>query len=106
MDCSSFVQSVYAKYGISLPRTAIEQSLFGSFVPKNDLRIGDLLFFYVPGKYPFKDIVGHVAIYAGNQTFIHCVAPYKVVITKMSKPYWKKTYLFSKRISALRANRY
>ena len=68
-DCSGFVQFVYSRNGITLPRTSRQQSTAGrSMGAKLDdnLRAGDLLFFSQGG-----DVVDHVAIYAGNDRILH-----------------------------------
>jgi peptidoglycan endopeptidase LytE len=62
-DCSGFVSYVYKQHGISLPRTASAQSGVGTKV--SSPAPGDLLFFAENGQ------VIHVAIYAGNGSFIH-----------------------------------
>ncbi len=61
-DCSGFVKYVYAKFGISLPRTSYQQMACGTDVTGQELRAGDLLFF---------NGGSHVGIYAGNGTYIH-----------------------------------
>jgi cell wall-associated NlpC family hydrolase len=98
IDCSSFMQMVFAKYDIQLPRTTLQQSQQGIKVAKVDLQVGDLLFFYVPDKHPTNDIVGHVGIYAGKQRMIHCIPFSNVFLTNINKAHWKKTYLFARRI--------
>jgi cell wall-associated NlpC family hydrolase len=57
-DCSGYVQYVFAKVGISLPRTAEQQRQAVQAV--SDPRPGDLVFFGSPAY--------HVGIYAGNGT--------------------------------------
>jgi len=73
-DCSSFVQYLYKKIGIDLPRTALEQAHCGKKVhSKNNLKIGDLLFFKgIIGRYntEFPQGIGHVAIYIGDKKII------------------------------------
>ena len=64
-DCSGFVQSVYANYGYSLPRTAAQQSGAGTEVSLSDIQAGDLLFYSNGGD------IGHVAIYEGNGQIVH-----------------------------------
>ena len=54
-DCSGFVQSVYANFGVSLPRTSYEQQNAGTEVSYADAQPGDLICYG-----------GHVAIYMGN----------------------------------------
>ncbi len=67
-DCSGFVQFVYGRNGVTLPRTSRQQATAGkSLAAKLDgLRAGDLLFFSQSG-----DGVNHVAIYAGNDRILH-----------------------------------
>jgi cell wall-associated NlpC family hydrolase len=67
-DCSGFTKYIFAKYGVTLPRTSRDQSRVGRAVPPdfNDLRAGDLMFFAEPGQ-----AISHVAIYAGNGVIIH-----------------------------------
>ena len=68
-DCSGFVQFVYGRNGITLPRTSRQQATTGRSMPKKldgNLRAGDLLFFSQGG-----DVVDHVAIYAGNDRILH-----------------------------------
>ena len=64
-DCSGFVQSVFANFGIYLSRTAASQSGGGTAVSLDSIQAGDLLF-YDNGGY-----VGHVAIYCGDGTVVH-----------------------------------
>jgi LysM repeat protein len=44
-DCSGFTSYVYKKNGINIPRTSNNQSKFGKFVSRNNLKKGDLIFF-------------------------------------------------------------
>jgi cell wall-associated NlpC family hydrolase len=98
IDCSSFVQMVYKKNCITLPRTAILQSQVGIYVPREELQPCDLLFFYVPDKYATNDIVGHVGIYAGKQKMIHCIPTSNIFLTSINKPHWNKTFLMARRV--------
>lgn len=59
-DCSGFVQSVYANFGVSLPRTSYEQQNAGTEVSYADAQPGDLICYG-----------GHVAIYMGNGRIVH-----------------------------------
>jgi cell wall-associated NlpC family hydrolase len=70
-DCSGFVQYVYARHGITLPRTSRQQASAGKTVPLDleSLRPGDLLLFASTGS-----TVNHVAIYAGDHKILHSSA--------------------------------
>jgi cell wall-associated NlpC family hydrolase len=67
-DCSGFTKYVFAKYGVTLPRTSREQARVGVAVPPDFryLRPGDLMMFAEPGQ-----AISHVAIYAGNGRILH-----------------------------------
>jgi peptidoglycan DL-endopeptidase CwlO len=67
-DCSGFTKYVFAKHGITLPRTSREQVRAGRAVAPDfgALRPGDLMMFAQPG-----EAISHVAIYAGNGRIIH-----------------------------------
>jgi len=75
-DCSSFVQYLYKRIGFEIPRSALKQAAKGREVDltKEDLKIGDLLFFKGSiGHYDknFPIGIGHVVIYIGNKKIIH-----------------------------------
>ncbi|WNS45719.1 C40 family peptidase [Paenibacillus sp. MMS20-IR301] len=98
IDCSLFTQMVYRKYNIRLGRTVQKQSLQGTTVEKACLQKGDLLFFFVDGKHSTNEIAGHVGIYAGEQTMIHCIPYSNFFITNLNKAHWSKSYLYARRI--------
>ena len=64
-DCSGFVQSVYANFGYSLPRTCTPQLNYGYSVSFDELQPGDLI------GYAYGGEIGHIAIYAGNGNIVH-----------------------------------
>jgi hypothetical protein len=70
-DCSGFVQYVFARHGIDLPRTSRQIAELGEPVSldRDDLREGDLLFFAGNGTR-----IDHVAIYLGEDRIIHSTA--------------------------------
>lgn len=99
-DCSGFTQQVFKEVGISLPRSAAEQAKIGSTVDIDELEIGDLLFYKTYKKEP-----SHVAIYAGDGQIIH--ASYKskrVQYDKIDKAYYKKRFIYAKRLSIVDQN--
>jgi cell wall-associated NlpC family hydrolase len=100
-DCSSFVQYLFAKFGVNLPRTAREQAQLGKAVPRDSLQVGDLLFFAVPGRFKNDNTVGHVGIYMGGGKMINSSPEPKdgVQICDVNSGYWLDNFLFAKRIS-------
>ena len=73
-DCSGLTQAAYKAAGITLPRTTYEQVDIGTRVSKDDLRPGDLIFFYSD--------VSHVGLYIGNGEMIH--APHTGTVVKIA----------------------
>ena len=68
-DCSGFVLSVMANFGISLPRTAAAQSTVGTPVSLDSIQPGDLLFYQGSGG------ICHVTMYIGNGQVVHASNP-------------------------------
>lgn len=66
-DCSGFVQHVFAKQGVRLPRTSRQQAQVGTSLPPDwrAVSAGDLVMFAEDGP------ISHVAIYAGRNRIIH-----------------------------------
>jgi len=75
MDCSGFVKMVMFLNGIILPRDASQMAYVGERIDISNgfdnLKPGDLLFFGRKATAEQKERVIHVAIYIGNQKFIH-----------------------------------
>lgn len=79
-DCSGFVQSVFANFGISLPRTTWDQEHVGVGVSYSEALPGDIILYD-----------GHVGIYMGNGQIVNamnesdgigiCPATYAPIIT-------------------------
>ena len=63
-DCSGFVQSVFANFGISLPRTSYEQRSAGTGVSYEDALAGDIICYD-----------GHVGIYIGDGQIVNAQSP-------------------------------
>ena len=68
-DCSGFVMSVFANYGISLPHSSRAQANCGTKISASDAQPGDL-FFYGNGRG-----INHVGIYIGNGQVVHASSP-------------------------------
>lgn len=89
-DCSSFTQYVYKQNGISLPRSSKQQSTVGTFVSRDQLQPGDLVFFYSP--------IHHVAIYMGNGKLLHTFGKGGVTITDLNSGSWNSHYATARRV--------
>lgn len=77
MDCSGFVQHVFAALGIQLPRTSSEQAAAGSEV-QGIPKLGDIVIVCTGSR------VRHVGIYLGNGTVAHATRSRGVVIEPLS----------------------
>ena len=65
-DCSGFTKLIYQEFGLSLGRTVASQIYSGTYVAKNDLQPGDLVFYGNNSSY-----ASHVGIYIGSGLIIH-----------------------------------
>lgn len=95
-DCSGLVKYAFNDVqDVDLPRTSSAMAQgHGVKVARNDLKPGDLIFFNIKSRR-----VNHVAIYLGNDRFIHAPRRGKnVSIDTLNKPYWKKHYVVAKRV--------
>ncbi|HEY3860199.1 MAG TPA: C40 family peptidase [Gammaproteobacteria bacterium] len=85
-DCSGLVYYVYGKLGVSLPRTAAAQYDHTPRVGRDDLKAGDLVFFYGGN-------IMHVGIYVGDGWFIHAPETGKPVAGAwLNAGYWAQNY--------------
>lgn len=93
-DCSLYTKNVFAKIGIDLPRSSAEQSTLGKLVSKDELQVGDLLFFRT-----YKRTPSHVGIYIGDNRMIHAsFNSNEVKVDNLDKKYYKDRFLFAKRV--------
>jgi uncharacterized protein YgiM (DUF1202 family) len=83
-DCSGFVMSVYAHFGVSLPHSSASMRSVGRGVSVSDMQVGDIVCYS-----------GHVGIYAGNGQLLSALGR-KYGITYNSVHY--KTILAVRRI--------
>jgi len=94
IDCSAYVKKVYGMIGIDLPRSAREQFKEGDPIEREDLAIGDLVFFRTYASFP-----SHVGIYLGNDLFIHASSKERrVTINSLNTPYYFKRFIGAKRV--------
>ena len=97
-DCSGFTYYVFKnKAGIILPRTSSAQSKYGTYVSRNNLRAGDLVFFDTNGANNGQ--VSHVGLYIGNGQMIHAsYSQKKIVIDNFNSSYFKRTFVNGRRV--------
>ena len=90
-DCSGFAMYVYSQVGVSLPHNAAMQyNTVGTYVSRDQLEPGDLVFF---------DGLGHMGIYIGGGQFIHAPHTGDVVkISSLSDSWYSSTYVGAKRV--------
>ncbi len=94
-DCSGFVQYLYRRQGVSLPRTAEAQFRSGRRIAADRIRPGDLVFFRTSGRR-----VSHVGVALGDGAFIH--APNvgsHVRIDRLEATYWKRRFAGARRVT-------
>ena len=84
-DCSGFVMSVYAAFGVSLPHSSKSMRTVGYGVGTDEMQPGDIICYS-----------GHVGIYVGNDTIVHASTPSTGI--KYTSPANYKTILAVRRI--------
>jgi len=91
-DCSGLTQYLYARLGIKLPHSAKMQYALGIPVARQDLQIGDLVFFNIRGP------LTHVGMYIGDGKFVHAANPRKgVTVTRLDSPFYSRRYAGARR---------
>lgn len=98
-DCSGFVMEVYRRaLGFTLPRTTSEQSEACTGIDRDDLRVGDLVFFRdrSHGK------IAHVGIYTGDGKFVHASSSRGVIESSLTEKYYRNHYRHGGRIKGLK----
>jgi|GEM_PF-283367 len=94
-DCSGLVHySAKKSLGLTLPRQSSQLARTGKAIKKQQLAVGDLVFFNTRGSR-----YSHVGIYLGNNLFVHAPSSGgKVRVENMTSPYWKKRFTGARRI--------
>lgn len=82
-DCSGLVQYSYSLAGKRVARTTGQLWSSTQTIPRNNLRVGDLLFFSIEGK------MSHVGLYVGAQRFVHAPSSGRTVaVESLNSPYY------------------
>ena len=97
-DCSGFTTYVYKCMNISLGRSSRDQWKQGLSIDKDEIQVGDLVFFGSR-----KHNIGHVGIVCevrddGNFKFIHSSCKYGVTISNSEEGYYAHRYRGARRI--------
>ncbi len=95
LDCSGLIRYVFQQAtGLSLPRSAREQSRLGESVSKEKLQPGDLVFFNTR-RFQFS----HVGLYIGDNRFIHAPSSGGAVqVVSLDNAYWQEAFDGARRI--------
>ncbi len=95
-DCSGFVGTVFQDQGIELPRSSREMYRVGDPVKRNQLAVGDLVFFRTRGR---RRGISHVGIVNGPDSFVHANTRRGVITERLTDPYWKARYVGARRVA-------
>lgn len=97
-SCATFLMYIFEKNGVDLA-TYNENYMMqqGTYVPRNQLQKGDLLFFKSKTTGTDPD---HVGMYIGNNQMIHMAdSKQNIVISDLdSKPYYTESYMTARRV--------
>ncbi len=96
-DCSGFVQMLYRRAGVPLPRDAQPQADWSGLVgvERKDLRPGDLVYFGSSGHQ-----ITHTGMYLGGGEFISAtVHEHPVVrVDRLDDPHWARLFVAARRL--------
>lgn len=87
-DCSGLIQYAYLAVGKRVPRTTGQLWSSTTTVRRENLQIGDLLFFRIAGK------MSHVGMYVGGRRFVHAPSTgRRVSVVSLDSPYYSKAFI-------------
>jgi cell wall-associated NlpC family hydrolase len=93
-DCSGFVQWVFAKNGVLLPREVREQYGTGQKIGLRDVQPGDLVFFQTVSRG-----ASHVGVVIGADQFVHAPSSTGVIrVERFTATYWARRFVGARRI--------
>ena len=96
VDCSGFVYLTFlSRLGMEVPRTTTELLQSGEKVKRDEIQVGDLVFFRTgPGN-------RHVGIYMGNGDFLPASSSQDVMTSSLRNPYWHRRFWQARRLAGL-----
>ena len=94
-DCSGLVgYSAQQSLGLKLPPRADDIAKLGNNIARQELQVGDLVFFNTMGRR-----YSHVGVYIGDSKFVHSPAAGGVVrVENMNDRYWDKRFTGARRL--------
>lgn len=97
-DCSGFVWQLYkAVYDLDVGRHSSASLMAKSKkISKKQLREGDMVFFNINNRRGGR--ASHVGVYLKNGLFVHATTRNGVIISSLSEPYYRRTYLGAGRV--------
>lgn len=102
-DCSAFTNYIYNLFGVDIGQDSETQwTGKGTKVDKENLQLGDLVFFSNTYQNNHTDNVSHVGIYSGNGNFID-LGNSGVKEHSLDSEYYANHYLGAKRIDGVTA---
>lgn len=94
IDCSNLVRVLYRDYdGTRLPASTDRLFRLPNSVARDDLAVGDLVFF----KFGGAD-VSHVGVYLGDGRFVHASESSGVIVSSLKDATYKERYVGARRI--------
>jgi cell wall-associated NlpC family hydrolase len=100
-DCSGFVQWVFGRHGLALPREVRDQYEAGRQIDLDEVREGDLLFFETVARG-----ASHVGIALGNGRFVHAPSSRGVVrVEPYTASYWARRLVGARRVGDVNEER-
>lgn len=96
VDCSGMVMKVYEEIsGVKMPRNSAKQAEFCEMLTKDEVKLGDLVFF-ATGKDPQR--ISHVGIIIDDDSFVHSSSTKGVVVSNINSPYYQRTFIMFGRV--------
>ncbi|OON92113.1 MAG: glycoside hydrolase, partial [Epulopiscium sp. Nele67-Bin001] len=89
VDCSGFTQQIYDTFDIELSRVSYNQANDGLTIEKDELQMGDLVFFDTGN----NGTISHVGIYINDDNFIHSDMTNGVTISDLNSSYYSENYV-------------
>lgn len=93
IDCSGLVYATYRRHGYTLPRDADQQALVGRAVGRDQLSMGDLVYFGSRA-----DDITHIGLYLKDGLFVHASKGAGVSVGDLRGDYYRQRFQGGRRI--------